>query len=317
MNHRIILFTIISFSHLLCMQEIDYDLARKIALVVRNNDLEEMKQIFPSLDKPTRNHTFVNWIAASKNPEALQFFIDQETDIHATNLTEQTALFNSYKSAEMTQLLLDNGARIDATDMNKQTPLHYFMRSYKIDLNAAIVLIQNNANINALDDKGQTPLHCAAQHAYIDYIQLLLTHNADKSIKTKGGRTALDYVQALDRKQYPNKFDAIVLLNPSISKETLQKAEEFLIQQVKQLRPLQEKQEQRLFQAKQLLQQLQKKQQQAFTTKKTNSNPVIYLIQLLSCVNKEYYNTCNKRKNLTNDILNIIRSLLEQSQVSQ
>jgi len=297
--------------------EIDYALTSKTAAAALKNDIETLKQLFPLLNTVTRNHIFVNWIAESKNPKALQFFIDQGTNIHATNLSGKTALFNSYKSAEMTQLLLDNGARIDATDINKQTPLHYFMRSYKIDLNAAIVLIQNNAIINALDDKGQTPLHCAAQHAYIDYIKLLLTHNADKSIKTKGGSTALDYAQALDKKQYPNKFDAIVLLNPSISKETLQKAEEFLIQQVKQLRPLQKKQGQRLFQARQLLRQLRAKQQQAFTTKKTNSNPVIYLIQLLSCVNKEYYKACNGRNNLTNGILNIIRSLLEQSQVPQ
>jgi cytohesin len=53
------------------------------------------------------------------------------------------------------------------------------------------------------------PLWTAAYHGHADVVRILLSHGADRSLKSREGKTALDYAEAQCRAEV-----AALLLNP-------------------------------------------------------------------------------------------------------
>ena len=62
------------------------------------------------------------------------------------------------------------------------------------------LLLQAGATVDAVGNNGWTALHLAAYHGYIQVVEALLNAGADKAVKDKNGRTALDDAQ---RKNHP------------------------------------------------------------------------------------------------------------------
>lgn len=58
------------------------------------------------------------------------------------------------------------------------------------------VLLLHGADVDALDEHGQTALMIAAQHGEFECVRLLLEAGADRALKDKRGKTALDHADA-------------------------------------------------------------------------------------------------------------------------
>jgi ankyrin repeat protein len=55
--------------------------------------------------------------------------------------------------------------------------------------------------INLQNEKGYTPLHLATEHAHVNCVKVLLSHNADKTIVDDRGRTAYDLAKRLGEQE--------------------------------------------------------------------------------------------------------------------
>jgi len=49
------------------------------------------------------------------------------------------------------------------------------------------------ADVNVKNNNGETALHVAIKGGYLEFSQLLLTHNADPTIKDKDGKTPVEF----------------------------------------------------------------------------------------------------------------------------
>lgn len=62
------------------------------------------------------------------------------------------------------------------------------------------------ADINCLTNDGDTPLHLACENGHLNVVTVLLMHGADKSIKNKNGKTALDIAKEKEFQTIVNMF---------------------------------------------------------------------------------------------------------------
>ena len=110
----------------------------------------------------------------------------------------------------MVKLLLSNGANLNARGYrrgelghslaNDWTPLHVVAQMGHTDI--VQLLIDKGADIHTrcrrFDDEGFTPLHLAAWMGRDDTVKALVARGADADLKTKKGRTALDFAREKD-----------------------------------------------------------------------------------------------------------------------
>ena len=86
--------------------------------------------------------------------------------------------------------LIDGGADLKATDNQGRTPLHHAATREHV-----MMLINKAADVNAVDANGQTPLHTFAAAGDKTIVGLLLSRDADASLKDKEGLTALEWAK--------------------------------------------------------------------------------------------------------------------------
>lgn len=94
---------------------------------------------------------------------------------------------------DLVRFLLDAGADIDALSKNGQdlTPLHSALANPH-HAKVSLLLIEKGADITLAQSEGYTPLHYAAANGTDDVVIHLLAMNANRSAKTKDGKTPLD-----------------------------------------------------------------------------------------------------------------------------
>ena len=106
-------------------------------------------------------------------------------------------LFATFRDdTAMMEYLLEKGADPNMEHADKLTPLH--RAAITNQAQAARVLIANGAKVNHVDDLGMTPLLYAASIDYGDtaVVESLLAAGADRNVKDKQGRTALELARA-------------------------------------------------------------------------------------------------------------------------
>jgi ankyrin repeat protein len=59
------------------------------------------------------------------------------------------------------------------------------------------LLLEKHATVNQVNNNGWTALIWAANNGHAEVVQRLLQAGADKAVKTKGGKTALDLARSL------------------------------------------------------------------------------------------------------------------------
>lgn len=101
-------------------------------------------------------------------------------------------------NSKIIQLLITKGAECTSKDYNRATALHIAVRNNHKDSVIKLISHCNNEVVNAPAFRSDlTPLHLAALHGYYAIAEILLDNGADRTIKNRQGKTALDF--ATDR----------------------------------------------------------------------------------------------------------------------
>lgn len=91
--------------------------------------------------------------------------------------------------------LVEQGVRINRQDKNGLTALHLSMKPVSMfhSLEIPTKLIQNRAQVNRVDGYGRSALHYACIINSLPLVELLLSHNADMSLKDRHSKMPIDY----------------------------------------------------------------------------------------------------------------------------
>ena len=103
-------------------------------------------------------------------------------------------------NADTLEWMLQDGADVNARDYsNGWTPL---LRAASVNSTKDIarVLIRYKARIDAMDKEDKTPLMIATINGNLQFVQVLIDHGADFSIKNKFGKSLYDLAYAMERK---------------------------------------------------------------------------------------------------------------------
>lgn len=99
----------------------------------------------------------------------------------------------SYRNqVKVVEFLLSKGVDVNA-DSPEGTAL--IGSCYKGNIEIAKLLLEHKATINAQNEQGTTPLIFAVQGNNVSLVSLLVTSGANKEMKEKSGRTAMDYAK--------------------------------------------------------------------------------------------------------------------------
>lgn len=112
--------------------------------------------------------------------------------LRSSGITNDSALKSAgitiKKMKEIIQILLSNGANVKQQNNLGETPLHLAVfRRFSHSKEIVSEFIKQGADIDAQDKDGNTPLHYAARSGYVEAVQLLLEHKAQKNIRNKEG----------------------------------------------------------------------------------------------------------------------------------
>ncbi|MFS0755601.1 ankyrin repeat domain-containing protein [Noviherbaspirillum sp. 1P10PC] len=98
--------------------------------------------------------------------------------------------YYSYDTANKAQMLFDAGADPNWKNRNGRIALHMAASGYGDEAGIQL-LIKRKAQVDCADSAGQTPLMLAAKEGHVDRARLLLQAGADRNLKDRNGKTAL------------------------------------------------------------------------------------------------------------------------------
>ena len=140
--------------------------------------------------------------AMTGNEYAASKIIKSTKDINSRNSNDFTPLMIAAQNNNINviKILLDNKVNIEDVRKRGGTALSFAADKENIDI--VKLLLENGANINAQDlEMGITPLMNCAYMNKVNTVDFLLKNSADKSIKDKSGKTALDYAKMRKNKK--------------------------------------------------------------------------------------------------------------------
>lgn len=165
-----------------------------------------------------RGSTALHSAAGAHWKEGCALLLEKGADPNLMNSSGEAPLHvmcHHSGSAEIATLLIANKADLNLRGGKaKRTPLH-ILAAWGAHRGLLPVLLDAGANPNVKDANGNTPLHTAAASNYADRIKLLLTKNADASIKNTKGATPAD----LSRKSRRPKASTIKMLEDAAAKK--------------------------------------------------------------------------------------------------
>ncbi len=130
------------------------------------------------------------------NSEVIQLLLNHKANLEATDPLGYTPFVRATHEdkVEKMGMLKNRGANIDAKDKYGNTPLLYICSRNKGNAYAmAQRLLEWGADVTATSGpKKYTPLMIACLKGNKELVKLLLTHNADKGVKSEDGKTAYE-----------------------------------------------------------------------------------------------------------------------------
>ncbi|XP_063413747.1 protein fem-1 homolog C-like [Mytilus trossulus] len=131
------------------------------------------------------------WCAAeSGRVDIASLLLFYGADVNDCSDTESTpvrcACFMNHQL--MVEFLVENGGNLSKTNIYGGTCLMNSIRCSEI----VEFLIAKGVEVNSADRNGWTALHYAAKEGHVNSVRILLTNNADYTIRNKTDRTALD-----------------------------------------------------------------------------------------------------------------------------
>jgi ankyrin repeat protein len=142
--------------------------------------------------------------------EIFDYLLEKGADVNIGgakgNLKNQTVLYLAVtrNREDLVQKLLEKGADPNIADSDGSLPLAEACIGASVNPNIVQMLIDKGANVNLAEVNGMTPLMYIAENTKAplavrqSVVEILLKAGADKKIKDKKGKTALDW--ALERK---------------------------------------------------------------------------------------------------------------------
>jgi len=192
--------------------------------------------------KTKEGMTALMYASGNGHADCVEFLIDKGADVNSQTNNRLTSLMYAagYGRLNCIGVLLDNGADIDAVSDIERTALMYASGNghsdcvdYLIESGADIRLKATNGmtalmiacknrmanyldvidllldtettDINSQDETGMTALMIAAQNKDMDAINILLKKGADIMIKTKQGKSVMDYIDV----EFSKKTEAV------------------------------------------------------------------------------------------------------------
>ena len=164
-----------------------------------NNDLSSAKSMKPSnkATTPQISNDAFRMAAYEGRLESVRSAIESGIDVNGVDSTRSlTALhmaaYNGH--TETVKYLIEQGAKVDCRDDEGKTPLiHASTGPFAKSVQA---LLEAGADVNARDTtEGFTPLMMAAGLGQPEVVEVLLAHNADKSLVDDDQESAADHAK--------------------------------------------------------------------------------------------------------------------------
>jgi len=191
------------------------DTKTQVSLAIQNNDMGKIMAFLDSgLDVNATlqgdGTSILMKASNSADAEMVKMLLARGADINYTNKYGWTALLKALDNRKhwiaVTPVLVKSGADVNATlKSNGYTPLWKAIGRISKNRDAAVeiikLLLSKGADVNApfiskdARYSGKTPLMSASQNGSTDVVKFLLSHGADVNVRTKAGKTALDYAQ--------------------------------------------------------------------------------------------------------------------------
>ncbi|MDN5214284.1 ankyrin repeat domain-containing protein [Fulvivirgaceae bacterium BMA12] len=142
-----------------------------------------------------REHLTVFEAAACGHVKSLKEAVNKDPAVlnaHAEDGFTPLGLACFFGNEEICSFLIEAGADVNLAANNsfKVRPLHSAVATKNIKI--ARLLLNQGAAVNASQMAGITPLHSAAHNGQMPMVELLLAHNADRSLKTNEGKSPAD-----------------------------------------------------------------------------------------------------------------------------
>lgn len=153
---------------------------------------------------------------AQKNYVGVMAMLKGNVDPNVKNSAGNTPLIiaSSLGDTMSVQALLAYRADVNAANNDGNTALIYAARYNHPNTIMALtapLTLQYKADLNMQNKKGETALYWAAMKGHEQVVKILLAYDADPSLKTTGGKTALDMAEKYKRE------DVIMLLKMPIN----------------------------------------------------------------------------------------------------
>ena len=153
---------------------------------------------------------------AQKNYVGVMAMLKGNVDPNVKNSAGNTPLIiaSSLGDTMSVQALLAYRADVNAANNEGNTALIYAARYNHPNTIMALtapLTLQYKADLNMQNKKGETALYWAAMKGHEQVVKILLAYDADPSLKTTGGKTALDMAEKYKRE------DVIMLLKMPIN----------------------------------------------------------------------------------------------------
>lgn len=153
-------------------------------------------------DVRINNDSLFAFSLKNKRKEYFQMLQDAAGDnanIHDVNSAVLTLFISTYIKdpylVKGAQLLIQQGANVDAQTNSGDTALILAGWSTN-NFDLVKLLVSKGANVNIANNNGDTPTIDAAYLGNLENLRLLLESGADKSLKNKRGKTALDLAKS-------------------------------------------------------------------------------------------------------------------------
>lgn len=181
-----------------------------------NSTVETVKVLAEKADLNLRDgNDGMPLFVALKNQkfENFEFLLDKGADPNSTGTAgrtkNQTVLYVAIllNKKAFVKKLLDKGANPDQADADGAIPLAEHAIATRSDLEVVKMLVEKMQNINQAEKDGMTVLMFLAGNTKIprdqlkEMMTLFLQKGADKSIKNKEGKTALDLAKKANNKE--------------------------------------------------------------------------------------------------------------------
>jgi len=219
---KLFIISLLFFSNINSSQKLVLDLipensSTKSNIQIDESELVESKESREYDCTDSLGHRIDQYFMKKVKFEDLKKYIENN-NINKQNANGSTPLILacSENSFDLAQFLIKQGANVNLPDKEGNSPLHNTILQTK-NVKLVSILIKKGANVDSKNYLGLTPLMCAAYKNHNEIITMLLKSGANRSLKSKDHKTALEYANDKETKKLiintcPVPSTAVVIL---------------------------------------------------------------------------------------------------------